>query len=189
MSEARSVGLARFDRVHLDLGRLALLLESSYPFLRLVACRNLDLPHARTRRAGAIQHRAEDFIPCLRNALDLAGCDFMVGLTDLDLYVPELNFVFGLASPQDRVAVVSTHRLEPSFYGLAGDERVLLVRTATESVHELGHLLGLPHCADRRCVMFFSNSILDTDAKGYSMCPRCRAKASCLRTGPTADRS
>jgi len=177
--ETRSVALARFDRVDLDLVReIASVLGQSYPSFRfLVMPRALDLPNARTRLAAIIQYRAEDFIPVLRKSLDLAGSDMIVGLTGVDLYVPDLNFVFGLASPGRGAAIVSTHRLQAAFYGRPPDQSMLLRRAVTEATHELGHLLALGHCEDRRCVMYFSNSILDTDAKGYAMCPRCYALA------------
>jgi len=177
--EARSVGLARFDRVDLDLvSEMASVLGESYPCFRfLVLSQALDLPNARTRLLTMVQYRAEDFIPVLRKSLDLAGSDIIVGLTAVDLYVPDLNFVFGLASPGQGAAIVSTHRLEAPFYGLPADRPMLLRRGVTEAAHELGHLLGLGHCRDRRCVMFFSNWILDTDAKGYAMCSRCYALA------------
>jgi predicted Zn-dependent protease len=45
-----------------------------------------------------------------------------------------------------------------------------------ECVHELGHTWGRRHCRDSRCVMRFSNSLLDTDAKGTAFCPRCRRR-------------
>jgi len=157
---------------------MASVLGESYPFLRfLVLSEALDLPNARTRRVANLQYRAEDFTPALEKSQGLAGSDLEVGLTAVDLYVPDLNFVFGLASPIQGVAIVSTHRLEASFYGLPTNRSLLLRRALIESAHELGHLLGLGHCRDRRCVMFFSNSILDTDAKGYAMCPRCRIPA------------
>ena len=177
--EARSVALVRFDRVDLGLvSEMASVLGESYPFLRfLVLSEALDLPNARTRRVATLQYRAEDFTPALEKSQGLVGSDLEVGLTAVDLYVPDLNFVFGLASPIQGVAIVSTHRLEASFYGLPTNRSLLLRRALIESAHELGHLLGLGHCRDRRCVMFFSNSILDTDAKGYAMCPRCRIPA------------
>jgi len=157
---------------------MASVLGESYPFLRfLVLSEALDLPNARTRRVATLQYRAEDFTPALEKSQGLVGSDLEVGLTAVDLYVPDLNFVFGLASPIQGVAIVSTHRLEASFYGLPTNRSLLLRRALIESAHELGHLLGLGHCRDRRCVMFFSNSILDTDAKGYAMCPRCRIPA------------
>lgn len=37
-----------------------------------------------------------------------------------------------------------------------------------------GHTWGLAHCAAPRCVMFFSNTLHDTDAKGVEFCSACR---------------
>ncbi|MEA2005134.1 MAG: hypothetical protein U9O50_02570 [Acidobacteriota bacterium] len=42
-----------------------------------------------------------------------------------------------------------------------------------EAVHELGHTYGLSHCPDAKCVMHFSNSLLDTDKKSASFCTHC----------------
>ncbi|NAZ33257.1 MAG: hypothetical protein GU356_03035 [Pyrobaculum sp.] len=39
-----------------------------------------------------------------------------------------------------------------------------------------GHLYGLGHCPDVRCVMHFSNGLLDTDRKTAYFCERCRRK-------------
>ena len=97
-----------------------------------------------------------------------------LGFTDLDLFIPQLNFVFGLARIGGCGAIVSTHRLKPEFYGYSSDILLLISRTKKEVVHELGHTLGLQHCANRRCVMSFSNHIGEVDAKGERFCPRCR---------------
>jgi archaemetzincin len=56
---------------------------------------------------------------------------------------------------------------------LAVTDADLLRRTLIEAVHELGHLQGLGHCPDRRCVMHFSNCLLDTDRKQPDFCSRC----------------
>ncbi len=95
-----------------------------------------------------------------------------LGVVDHDLYVPELNFVFGEASP--RIAVISLTRLRQEYYGLPKDTAVFRTRMLTEAIHELGHTYGLGHCGDPHCVMFFSNSLLDTDRKGTEFCPRCK---------------
>jgi archaemetzincin len=98
----------------------------------------------------------------------------ILGVVDHDLYVPELNFVFGEAGR--KVAVISITRLRQEFYGFAEDKSLFHKRVLTEAVHELGHTYGLGHCGNPRCVMFFSNSIMDTDRKGSEFCSRCKDK-------------
>jgi archaemetzincin len=96
----------------------------------------------------------------------------VLGVTSLDLYVPSLNFVFGEAQCPGNVAVISTCRLDPKFYGQT-DRSLLFQRALKEAVHELGHTFGMGHCKDHICVMFFSNSIYDTDRKHEKFCHGC----------------
>jgi archaemetzincin len=100
----------------------------------------------------------------------------VLGVVDVDLYVPELNFVFGLADQMGRRAVIALTRLRQSFYGAPDNDTLFLARAAKEAVHELGHTCGLSHCRDRRCVMSFSNSLADTDYKGSQFCARCASR-------------
>jgi len=102
--------------------------------------------------------------------------EYLIALVSGDLYVDGFNFVFGLADPSYRVAVVSDARLRQEFYGLPPDRELHLSRFKKEVLHELGHLLGLPHCPDARCVMHFSNTLEDTDRKEAEFCDSCRAK-------------
>jgi hypothetical protein len=87
---------------------------------------------------------------------------------------PGLNFVFGLADPSSRCAIISLARLYPEFYGQPRNPGLFKARAVKEAVHELGHLLGLGHCPDPACVMAFSNSLGDTDRKGPGFCAPCR---------------
>ena len=84
-----------------------------------------------------------------------------------DIYIDGFNFCFGLA--YGKSAVVSVYRLR------SHDHQLYLRRVRKEVVHEVGHMLGLRHCRDSSCVMFFSNSIEDTDRKGETLCQRCAA--------------
>lgn len=105
----------------------------------------------------------------------------VLGIIDKDLYVPELNFVFGEADLSGRLSVISITRLRQQFYGLPEDNRIFFDRVIKEAVHELGHTWGLRHCSNSGCVMFFSNSLLDTDKKGSSFCRGCSKKLETLR--------
>jgi len=97
----------------------------------------------------------------------------LLGIVDLDLYIPKLNFVFGEADIVQRVAVISLCRLREDYWGLPPDERLFGLRTLKEAVHELGHTYALEHCPEPRCIMHFSNSIEDTDEKGPLFCEDC----------------
>jgi archaemetzincin len=100
----------------------------------------------------------------------------VVGIADIDLYVPRLNFVFGEADMASGTAIVSLCRLRQEYYGLTPDENLFIERATKEVVHELGHTFGLGHCHNNRCVMHFSNSLADTDLKETFFCNKCRPK-------------
>jgi len=96
-----------------------------------------------------------------------------LGVTELDLAVPILTFLFGEARLQGRCAVVSAHRLRQPFYGLPCNSSLLLHRVEKESLHELGHLAGLRHCRLSSCVMAFSTSVEHVDLKEAAFCEGC----------------
>jgi archaemetzincin len=102
----------------------------------------------------------------------------ILGVTQLDLYIPILTFVFGEAQLGGKGAVVSYHRLRQEFYGLPRDTNVLAHRLLVESVHELGHTLDLTHCHDYQCAMAPSHAVEWIDIKDSGFCQDCLARAS-----------
>jgi len=97
----------------------------------------------------------------------------LIGVTGADLYVPILKFVYGLAEINGHCALISLHRLNPEFYDQPPNPGVLQRRCEKTALHELGHMLGLTHCRDRRCIMYSSTKIEDTDFKDAALCPSC----------------
>ena len=104
----------------------------------------------------------------------------LLAVTERDLYIPVLTFVFGQAQLNGRVAVVSLARLRQEFYGLAPNREILLERTLKEALHETGHTFGLVHCADRHCAMSLSTNVRQIDSKRCEFCAPCGAR---LRRG------
>ncbi len=122
---------------------------------------------------GRAQYNAKLILRRLLNHLPKNSIRFM-GLTQIDLFVPILKYVFGVAQMHGPCSVISTHRLLPEFYEEAPNQGLFLERVQKTALHELGHSFGLTHCRDRHCIMYSSTKVQDTDLKKMDFCPSCR---------------
>jgi archaemetzincin len=153
--------------------RLALCLEERF----LLACsveRTLRVPVTTLNSV-----RKQLFLTTLvarTAALDLPYEGFRLAVTEYDLYKISHQFIFGEGSEEQKVAVVSLSRLRTEFYREEPDDNVLFQRLLKESVHNLGHAMGLRHCQQARCAMVVSNSIFDTDNKHPHLCEACERR-------------
>lgn len=100
----------------------------------------------------------------------------LLGITDVDLFIPVLTFVFGEAQLGGGGAVVSLARLHEPV-----SARLLHARLLKEAVHEVGHTFGLVHCASNACVMARSSAIAAVDVKDDRLCDDCRMRYRHLR--------
>ena len=98
----------------------------------------------------------------------------VLGVTDQDLFIPILTYVFGEAQLGGTAAVCSTARLLEGVE-LAGP-RLLTERLAKEAVHEVGHAFGLHHCDTPACVMGRSAGLRGVDEKSHLLCNVCRQR-------------
>lgn len=158
--------------------------EALLPFLRTALQQSLDIPceivpavldPAATFHAERRQYHSSQLLAAMQKFAG-AECWRVLGLAEIDLYIPILTFVFGEAQAGGQCAVVSARRLRQEFYGLAPDQDLLEQRLLKEAVHEIGHTCGLTHCADYGCAMAASHAVEWIDIKGAALCKGCSEK-------------
>jgi archaemetzincin len=100
----------------------------------------------------------------------------VLGVVNVDLFIPVLTYVFGEAQLGGRAAVVSLHRLGDRENGGQASPDILYERAAKVSVHELAHTFALVHCNQQPdCVMRASHGLGDLDGIPLFFCDYCKA--------------
>jgi len=100
--------------------------------------------------------------------------DKVIGILDVDLFVPVFTHVFGEARQGGHVALFSIFRLKENTMGTATESAIVLDRAAKVALHEVCHLFGMTHCEDHRCLMHFSGSLSDLDQGSFDLCRYCK---------------
>jgi archaemetzincin len=116
---------------------------------------------------------------------DLIGRPFadgekVLGVAEVDLFIPILTFVFGEAQLDGPGAIVSMHRLNNKFYGMPENQALLVQRLVKESIHELGHTFGLLHCSSPGCALTSSTYVEDIDQKSDELCSQCQQQLNIM---------
>lgn len=124
--------------------------------------------------AGRNQIDADRLLGVLESLPRRSG-SVRVGLTHRDMGHLIFTHFFGRARHGGHAVLVSTARLDPTFYGMTPDHGLLIDRTLREILHELGHAGGVGHCRDWECVMHFAATVEDLELRGDTYCPRCAA--------------
>jgi archaemetzincin len=122
------------------------------------------------RDPGRLQYDAGKILENLETGA-FEGCDKIIGVVSVDLFVPVFTYVLGEARQGGRCALLSLFRLSCS----GGDRQgpLFLERCAKVGLHELGHLFNLTHCSDDRCLMSFAGSAEELDEKRVQLCRYC----------------
>ena len=96
----------------------------------------------------------------------------LLAITNADLFIPILTYVYGEAQLDGKTSIISTCRLNEGVSSLC-DEDTFLQRVVKEAIHELGHTFNLRHCNDKACIMHYCRSINDVDGKSDQLCRYC----------------
>ncbi|MCP3899459.1 MAG: archaemetzincin family Zn-dependent metalloprotease [Desulfobacteraceae bacterium] len=98
-------------------------------------------------------------------------CVKVVAITEKDLFIPILTYVYGEARLNGRPCIVSIDRL------VTGLELEVVSkgykRIVKEAIHELGHTFNLRHCKDPICLMHYCRNLEDVDRKSNHYCRYC----------------
>jgi archaemetzincin len=96
---------------------------------------------------------------------------FLLALTDRDIHLPKSRYNFGWGSLKLRVGICSTWRVD------WGKERSLQRRRIYGlALHECTHMLGVPHCTERQCLMNGAMDLRESDPRPMLLCWECRDK-------------
>jgi len=179
------IGILRVGQVNLNvLERICENLGMAFPETE---CKLISETLALPREAFDVsrrQYRSDVILGLVKGYADkVETLTHVLGVVDVDIFVPGLNFVFGEAECPGKAALISLRRLRPEFYGASSNFELFVERGTKEAVHELGHTLGLAHCSNPFCVMYFSNSIFETDRKKSLFCNKCYLKVHGFMVG------
>lgn len=143
------------------------------------ACETCRLvPFAVPAEAYDPRRGQHDATAVLQAALPLCppGAARLLVVTEMDIFIPMLTFIFGQAQVNGRAALLSLARLRQEFYGMPARRDLFVERVLKEILHELGHTFGLVHCHDRLCVMALSINVTNIDVKRGDLCGDCARK-------------
>jgi len=100
--------------------------------------------------------------------------EFIVGICEEDIYLPDEAFVIGHADALMGAAAISLYRIRQEFYGLPEDDMKIYSRLFKQAVHHVSHLVGINGCRNPKCANFYSQVMFDIDNKSEKLCDICR---------------
>jgi len=135
-------------------------------------CPPLEHP-AYAYNAHRLQYDAGRIIESLESG-PLRQYEKVLGVLDLDLFIPLFTHCLGQARQGGRCALVSVFRLQDDRRKSdTAPSPLSLARAAKIALHELGHLFALFHCSDHHCLMHFCADIEDLDSTPPHYCRYC----------------
>lgn len=98
----------------------------------------------------------------------------VMGVTSLDLFGGNSNYLFGMAATGRHIGVVSLARFRAAFNDEAPKRARLVERLAKQSLSTIGFMIGVPRCSTPECARAFPQSLSELDQKPLKLCPTCR---------------
>ena len=99
---------------------------------------------------------------------------YYLGVTRLDGFSGDNNFLFGLAMTGGDHAIISYARFAADFGNDTPNRKRLVERTLKQALSSIGFMLDVKRCSDPRCARAYPNSLMEHDAKTRKLCKHCR---------------
>jgi len=97
----------------------------------------------------------------------------IIGVTDVDLFIPILTYVFGEAEMGGNATVISTYRPARGKDRQLVPSKLLFERIAKIAVHEMAHTFRLAHCKEDGCLMGSFPVLGHVDEQPIRFCRYC----------------
>ncbi len=151
---------------------------------KVVVLPNQPLPKMAYTTIRYPRYRADSLLRYL-STIRQDGIDIVLGLTNQDISItkyqdgtrnikaPEWKYkdfgIFGLGQVGGHVCVVSSNRLHKNV-----SDKLFYERLNRIAAHEIGHVMGLKHCPQKKCLMNDANeSIRTIDKSTGKLCEKC----------------
>ncbi len=178
-----NLGLLPLGKIkHADMITVKKALEKYYGF-NVVLLPETTLPPNAFTPIKSPRYRADSLLLYLQK-IKPDSVNYIMGITDADISttkkdasgkikIPVAKYadwgIMGLAFRPGNAAVISTFRIKSS------DKALFAQRLEKIALHELGHNLGLPHCASKSCFMNDANESISTiDNEKTELCSSCK---------------
>ncbi|MBD3637435.1 MAG: matrixin family metalloprotease [Crocinitomicaceae bacterium] len=158
--------------------------ERMYDF-EVVVLEPVDLPEMAYTEIRYPRYRADSLVEWLSHHVP-DSVDMVLGLTNKDISITKYKDasrneikepvwqyrdfgIFGLGRINGKACVVSSNRLHKG-----ATQKMFYKRLTRISCHEVGHVLGLRHCPEKKCLMNDANETIKTvDKSTGKLCEKC----------------
>ena len=102
------------------------------------------------------------------------GNVYFLGVSNLDAYVNQSNFIFGSVESDGHHGVITCRRFSADFNGDNENRRRLVERTFKQTLSSFGFMLGVDRCSTPTCARAYPHNLNEHDAKSKDLCPACK---------------
>ena len=106
-------------------------------------------------------------------SMSFQNYDKIIGVLNVDLFIPVFTHVLGEAQEGGKYALASIYRLRRDLDTSSSSTKQIIERVTKIALHEIGHLYNIAHCMNEKCLMHFSGSLQDLDKITLNFCNYC----------------